>query len=138
MFKQKNSSGCCGSVNTRYYLPESEMNSVDKELNTLLTTPHFLRRNLKEILEQTEVAFSSIQDKSKARYNTDLDETQKKELLTKCLIETVNRHLFKTVATKIKQADQSYTAQPLLVAHPSSIQHMKDKRLDQLSSEDFS
>ena len=44
------------------------MSSVDKALHALISTPHFIRRNLESILSKTEVAFRTIKTKSQQKY----------------------------------------------------------------------
>ena len=72
------------------------MNSVDRALNQMISTPHFIRQNLKTILERTEQAYQTIVLKGQQKYGEKavLDEEQRKELLAKCMLETVNRFLF--------------------------------------------
>jgi hypothetical protein len=73
----------------------------------------------------------------KSRKLPDLDGTQQKEFLAKCLMETVNRFIFQIVREQIKLQDQSYSVQPGLVAHPVTVLQMPDGRLDQISSSQF-
>ena len=61
----------------------------------------------------------------------------KKELLSKCLLEAVNRHIFTDVYNTLKAKEQSISQQPGLVAHPQTVMKMPDCRLDQLTSEQF-
>lgn len=46
------------------------------------------------------------------------DESMEKELLSKCLMETVNRHIFQDVYNELKLKEQTYSKQPGLIAHP--------------------
>ena len=48
----------------------------------------------------------------------------KKELLTKCLMETINRKIFSDVYKEIKEREQNYSKQPGLVAHPQTLKGM--------------
>jgi hypothetical protein len=54
--------GSCGHTtsNSQYHIEPADMNSVDKALNQMISTPHFIRQNLKVLLERTEQAYQTI------------------------------------------------------------------------------
>ena len=62
-----------------------------------------------------------------------LDQSMEKELLSKCLMETVNRHIFQDVYQELKRKEQTYSKQPGLVAHPQTVLTMPDCNLEQLN-----
>ena len=67
----------------------------------------------------------------------EMDDGIKKEIYAKSLLETVNRLIFQEVYKELKQGDQTYSKQPGLVAHPSTVMQMPDCHLDQLDSDTF-
>jgi hypothetical protein len=60
-----------------------------------------------------------------------------KELLSRCLLETTNRHIFADVYNDLKRNEQNISKAPGLLAHPSTVINMEDCRLDQISSSKF-
>ncbi len=67
-----------------------------------------------------------------------IEDDQKKEFTAKIMLETVNRHIFQKLHASIKAEDLTYSKQPGLIAHPQTIQALKDGKLNQLSAENFS
>jgi hypothetical protein len=111
--------GCCGEL-AEYFIPRSEMSSVDRLIDDKIRTDHFFRENMGQILERANMAVESICQKAKAK-GMEVNEEARKELLAKSMRETVNRLIFQTVHAELKRNDQTYSKQPGLVAHPATV-----------------
>lgn len=128
--------GSCCSVSSKIYIPEKDFTSVDRAIHDILTSKHYFRDNLKSILDNVDKAQTSLLKRS-AEKGIELDGAMKKELLSKCLLEAVNRRIFTDVYNALKAKEQSISKQPGLVAHPQTVRSMPDCRLDQLTAEQF-
>lgn len=56
-----------------------------------------------------------------------------KEVLGKCIYESVNRAIHDRVMKEIVREEQTYSKQPMLLAHPSSVKAMKGGIMGQIS-----
>ena len=97
----------------------------------------FWKDNIKEILEKSNLDEKNMLGRAKER-GISIEWDQKKEFTAKIMLETVNRHIFQKLHAMIKAEDLTYSKQPGLIAHPQTIQAMKDGKLDQLGGENFS
>ena len=104
------------------------MSTVEKTINSKVKSDIFFRENLVKILERTNQAVSSIERRAKER-SLPIDENMRKELYAKSMLETVNRLIFQEVYQELKSNDQTYSKQPGLVAHPSTVIQMPDCNL---------
>lgn len=59
-----------------------------------------------------------------------MDKETEKEILSKCLYECVNNYLYDEIKKRLIVEEQTYSKQPLLLAHPSSVKAMKGGRMD--------
>ena len=69
------------------------MSTVDKTINSKVKSEIFFRDNLVKILERTNQAVTSIEKRAKEK-NMEVEESMRKELYAKSLLETVNRLIF--------------------------------------------
>ena len=129
--------GSCCSVQNKIYIEPKDLSSVEKAINEVLTSASFFKSNLREILDKVDAAQKSMKKRATERCMM-LDEAMEKELLSKCLMETVNRQIFSHVYTQLKKQDQTYSKQPGLLAHPQTVVGQSDCNLDQLSTDEFS
>lgn len=85
------------------------MNSVDKVINGILTSPNFFKNNLKQILEQCEKARTTMMARAKQLGmippDSDTDNKWEKEFIAKIFLETVNRFIFTVVHKELKEQD---------------------------------
>ena len=58
--------GCCGPTQA-FFIPESEMSTVEKTINSKVKSDIFFRENLVKILERTNQAVSSIERRAKEK-----------------------------------------------------------------------
>ena len=83
----------CGDITRQYYIPEEHMSSVDKAINSRVSSSNFFKMRLTSILERANQACNSITTKARQR-GMILEGDQVKELHAKSLLETVNRMIF--------------------------------------------
>ena len=121
--------GSCCSVQNKIYIEQKDLSSVERAINEVLTSASFFKSNLKEILDKVDAAQKSMKNRAQERGMV-LDEAMEKELLSKCLMETVNRQIFSHVYTQLKKQDQTYSKQPGLLAHPQTVIGQSDCNLD--------
>lgn len=50
-----------------------------------------------------------------------MDESLEKEMLGRCLYEVVNKVLYEELRGRLLKEEQTYSVQPVLIAHPSLI-----------------
>ena len=99
--QQGHSDGCC-SLQTQYYMKESEFGAVDRILNSILKSENYFKNSLKQILDQCEQAQSTMLARAKTQGYKMTDEKMEKEFLAKCMMETVNRFIFRSVYNELK------------------------------------
>jgi hypothetical protein len=120
--------GCC-SVQNKIYIEDKDLTSLDRVISEVLTSSTFFKANLKDILEKVDMAQKAMTKRANERGMT-LDVAMEKELLSKCLMETVNRLIFTKVYAQLKKQDQTYSKQPGLLAHPQTVMGQSDCNLD--------
>ena len=106
-------------------MPEKEMTMLERQIYEVIRSKLFLKDNIGMILESINESYKRIQDKGKSQGLT-IDPQVKKEILGKCMYETVNRHIAEYLKPKLLKEEQSYSVQPLLLAHPSHLKTLKD------------
>lgn len=116
-------------MQNKIYIEQKDLSSVERAINEVLTSASFFKSNLKEILDKVDAAQKSMKTRAQERGMV-LDEAMEKELLSKCLMETVNRQIFSHVYTQLKKQDQTYSKQPGLLAHPQTVIGQSDCNLD--------
>ncbi|CDW75041.1 UNKNOWN [Stylonychia lemnae] len=79
-------------------------------------------------------SFTNISNRGKQQ-GLDFDEQTQKEILSKCMYESVNKIIYEHVKKNLVQEEQCYSKQPGLFAHPSAIKAMKDGKLNQLDEQ---
>ena len=110
------------------FIPESERTILEKTIDSVVG-PHsskqggWLYRNLPKILETVNQAFNRILAKGKAQ-GQECDPDTEKEILGRCMMECVNKMAYEEVKHLMVKEEQSYSKQPLLVAHPSHIRNL--------------
>lgn len=77
---------------------------MDRVINDTIENPNYFKDNLKLFLDRIEQAQSSLLGKAQAR-GMALDPQMQKELLSKCLLETVNRKIFQDVYNELKEKE---------------------------------
>jgi hypothetical protein len=51
----------------------------------------------------------------------EFDEEKRKQILTKCIHESLNRHIHAEVKKVLMDMERNQSVQPMLVAHPSAL-----------------
>ena len=69
------------------------MSSVDKAIHAKISSKSFFKENLVAILEKAQQGMKHILSKAKER-GMEVSEDQKKELMAKSMMESVNRLIF--------------------------------------------
>ena len=139
-FKKRNASfhkhvsvSCCTGVhkskrpisNRAVYIPEAERTVLEKTIDSVVG-PHsskpggWLYRSLPKLLDTVDQAFNRIVARGRSE-GYECDPATEKEILGRCLMECVNKLAFEEVKHLMMREEQSYSKQPLLVAHPSHI-----------------
>ena len=62
-----------------------------------------------------------------------MDDEKRKQILTKCIHESLNRHIHSEVKKVLMQMEQSQSVQPMLVANPSALALTIRQQNDDLS-----
>ena len=58
------------------------------------------------------------------------DSDTEKEILSKCIYESVNRRIYEEVKGTVFKEEKTYSKQPLLLARPGSVKTMKNGRIN--------
>ncbi len=89
-------------MQNKIYIEPKDLSSVERAISEVLTSACFFKQNLREILDKVDTAQKSMKKRASERLMV-LDEAMEKELLSKCLMETVNRQIFSHVYTQLKK-----------------------------------
>lgn len=80
----------------------------------------WLYRNLPKLLDTVDQAYNRIVARGRSE-GYECDAATEKEILGRCLMECVSKMAYEEVKHLMMREEQSYSKQPLLVAHPSHI-----------------
>jgi hypothetical protein len=84
------------------------MNFLEKEIHQLISSKNFLKSNLKQTLDQAHNSFNRIKQIGKDN-GLDYDEKVEKEILSKCLYETINKLFYEEVRKTVIKEEQTYS-----------------------------
>lgn len=111
------------------YIPKDQQSILEKEIHSLIKSKLFWQDSLMPVLELVNKSISNLKQRGKAA-GLEFDEETEKEVLSKCIYESLHKVMSEALKKTIVKEEQSYSKQPLLLAHPSSVKSMKGGRLD--------
>jgi hypothetical protein len=110
------------------------MNNIEKNLFEFYQSFYY-ESNLEDLLNFLNSKFENI-TKSGIKDGLVLDAETEKQLLHRLLIEGVPFYISDKLKTKLKNYEESISEQPMLLAHPSSVQ--KKELINFISSNNIS
>lgn len=93
------------------------MSTLEKEINGLLKS-RFIEINLHKILDDANKSYQGILAKGRAQ-GMEIDPESDRHVVHKCLFETTNKYIVEEIKSVMVNEEQTYSKQPLLLAHPS-------------------
>ena len=133
--------GCSHGATNEYYIPRDEMTSIDKLLDDqLFKSKTFFKsdnyKNMHEILKAINQSFKHIIESGKKTHG-EPPEDVRKQIVTKCIFESLNRHIFAAVKGELLKKEEMISQAPVLLASPETLRNMARQRFAGANAEEM-